>query len=81
LIKTFKAQFCVCYNQQLKGIDFFETYAPVDHSMLDAHSCEIPIGLKSKQGNVTAAFLHAKLPEGEKLYVDMPRGFEQFSKQ
>jgi len=49
--------------------------------MLDAHPCEILLGLKSKQGNVTAAFLHAKLPEGEKVYVDMPRGFEQFSKQ
>jgi hypothetical protein len=29
LIKKFKARFCVCGDQQLEGIDFFETYAPV----------------------------------------------------
>jgi hypothetical protein len=29
LIKKFKARFCACRNQQLEGIDFFETYAPV----------------------------------------------------
>ncbi len=29
LIKKFKAQFCAGGNKQLKGIDFFETYAPV----------------------------------------------------
>ena len=29
LIQKFKAQFCARGNQQLEGIDFFETYAPV----------------------------------------------------
>jgi hypothetical protein len=29
LIKKFKARFCACGDQQLEGIDFFETYAPV----------------------------------------------------
>ena len=41
---------------------------------------EILLGLKSKQGNVTAAFLHADIPEDEKVYIEMPRGFEQYSK-
>ena len=36
--------------------------------------------LKSKQGNVTDAFLHAEIPENKKVYVEIPRGFEQFSK-
>ncbi len=38
------------------------------------------LGLKSKQGDVTAAFLHADLEEGENVFVDMPKGFEQYSK-
>ncbi len=29
LIKKFKARFCARGNQQLEGIDFFETYTPV----------------------------------------------------
>jgi hypothetical protein len=29
LIKKFKARFCACRDQQMEGIDFFETYAPV----------------------------------------------------
>jgi hypothetical protein len=29
LIEKFKARFCACRDQQLEGIDFFETYAPV----------------------------------------------------
>ena len=38
------------------------------------------LGLKSKQGDVTAAFLHAKLPEDEEVYVAMPQGFQQQGK-
>ncbi len=29
LIKKFKARFCALRDQQLEGIDFFETYAPI----------------------------------------------------
>ena len=36
---------------------------------------EVLLGLNSKQGDVTAAFLHANLGEDEKVFVDMPRGF------
>ena len=41
---------------------------------------EVLLGLKSKQGDVTAAFLHAKLDKGEKVYIEMPRGFRQEGK-
>jgi len=41
---------------------------------------EIPMGLKAKQGDVTCAFLHADLGPGENVYVDMPLGFAQYSK-
>ena len=41
---------------------------------------EILLGLKSKQGDITCAFLHADLEPGENVYVDMPLGFAQFLK-
>ena len=37
---------------------------------------EVLLGLKSKQGNAIAAFLHVDLGEDEKVFVDMPRCFE-----
>ena len=37
---------------------------------------EVLLGLKSKQGNVTAAFVRANLGMDEKVFVKMPRGFE-----
>ena len=36
---------------------------------------EILLGLKSKQGDVTCAFVHANLASDETVYVDMPLGF------
>ncbi len=41
---------------------------------------EVLLGLKSLQGNVTCAFLHADLEENKKVYVDMPMGFAQCGK-
>ena len=41
---------------------------------------EVLLGLKSKQGDVTAAFLHADLGKDEEVYVRMPRGFEKRGK-
>ncbi|KAL7479908.1 hypothetical protein ACHAW6_005627 [Cyclotella cf. meneghiniana] len=83
MVKKFKAHFCVHGNQQLEGIDFLETYAPVVqwtsvHLML---ILEVLLHLKSKQGDVTVAFLHTNLDwEKEKVYVEMPLGFCQNGK-
>jgi hypothetical protein len=41
---------------------------------------EILLGLKSMQGDVTCAFLHADLEENETVYVNMPTGFTQYGK-
>ncbi len=51
---------------QLEGIDFFETDAPVVQwtTVRLLPILEVLLGLKSKQGDVTAAFLHADLEEG-----------------
>ena len=82
LIKKFKARFCARGDQQIEGIDFFETYAPVVQwtTIRLMLILEVLLGLKSKQGDVTAAFLHADLEEGEEVYVEMPRGFRQEGK-
>ncbi len=78
LIKKFKARFCARGDQQLEGIDFFETYAPVVQwtTVRLLLILEILLNLKSKQGDVTAAFLHAPL-EDEKVFVEMPLGFKE----
>ncbi|KAL7465925.1 hypothetical protein ACHAXS_006230 [Conticribra weissflogii] len=83
LIKKFKARFCARGDQQIEGVDFFETYAPVVQwtTVRLMLILEVLLGLKSKQGDVTAAFLHADIPEdGEKVYVKMPLGFEKSGK-
>ena len=41
---------------------------------------EILLGLKSKQGDVTAAFLHGKLGEDKKVYVEVPLVFRRAGK-
>ena len=78
LIKKFKARFCARGDQQLEGIDFFETYAPVVQwtTVRLMLILEVLLDLKSKQGDVTAAFLHADVGEDEKVYVKLPRGFQ-----
>lgn len=83
LIKKFKARFCARGDMQLEGVDFFETYAPVVQwtTVRLMLILEVLLGLKSKQGDVTAAFLHADLEPHEKVYVEMPKGFEQYDKR
>ena len=82
LVKKFKARFCARGDQQLEGIDFFETYAPVVQwtTIRLMLILEILLQLKSKQGDVTAAFVHASLEEDERVHVRMPLGFRQQGK-
>ena len=62
-IKKFKARLYARGDMHLEGIDFFKTYAPVVQwtTVRLMLIIEVLLGLKSKQGNVTAAFLHADL--------------------
>ena len=71
LIKRFKARFCARSDMQLEGIDFFKTYAPVVQwtTVRLMLMMEVLLGFKSKQGDVTAAFLHANLGEDKKLFA------------
>jgi hypothetical protein len=77
LIKKFKACFCARGDMQLEGVDFFETYAPVVQwtTIWLMFILEVLLGLESKQGDVTCAFLHADLVPDEMVYVAMPLGF------
>jgi hypothetical protein len=82
MVKKFKARFCARDDQQLEGIDFFETYALVVQWMTVRLMLflEVLLDLKSKQGDVTAAFLHGELGKDEKVYVEMPLGFRKKGK-
>ena len=82
LIKKFKARFCARGDKQIEGVDYFVTYAPVVQwtTIRLMLILECVLDLKSKQGDVTCAFLHAKLPPEEKVYLEMPRGFKQYGK-
>lgn len=79
-VKKFKARFCARGDRQKEGIDFTETYAPVAQwtTVRTMLILECLLGLKSKQGDISCAFLHAELTPDEKIYVDMPRGFKQY---
>ena len=68
VVKKFKARFCARGDQQLEGVDFFETYAPVVQwtTVRLMLILEVLLPLKSKQGDIIAAFLHADLEENEK---------------
>ena len=78
LINKFKARLCARGDIQLEGIDLFETYDPVVQwtTVLLMLILEVFLGMKSKQGDVTAAFLHVNLGKYKKVFVEMPRGFE-----
>ncbi len=41
---------------------------------------EIFLQLKSKQGDITAAFLHSEMDDNENVYVKMPLGFRKQGK-
>jgi hypothetical protein len=67
-------------DRQVKGVDFFATFAPVVnwttvHLMLILSSI---LGLSTYQVDFMAAFIHA--PIDEDMYVDMPRGFSESGK-
>ena len=77
LIKNAKAESCANVNQKLEEIDFFGTYAPVVQwtTIQLILTIEILRGLKSKQGDVVANFIHADIVEGENVYINTPKRF------
>jgi hypothetical protein len=91
-IRKFKARFCARGDWQVKGIDFFDTFAPVIN-WTSVRLLLIPsaiLGLSTKQVDYTASFVHAPIdkdpnwdsmsPEEQAhsgVYLHMPHGFHQ----
>jgi hypothetical protein len=76
-VKKLKARFCVRGDQQIEGIDFFDTYAPVVSwsTVRLLLILSVLLGLATKQVDYTLAFVHADLKDD--VYVRMPRMFER----
>ena len=76
-VKKLKARFCVRGDQQIEGIDFFETFAPVVQWSTIRLMLVLSqrLGLATAQVDYTAAFVQAKIDED--VYVQMPRGFRK----
>ena len=82
LIKIFKERLVARGDQQVEGRDLFGIYASVVKwtTVQLMLILEVLLDLKSKQGDVTAAFLHADLDENEQVYIEMPQGFRKKGK-
>jgi hypothetical protein len=81
-VKKFKGRFCARGDKQIQGVDFFETYSPVVQwtTIRLMPVLECILGLCSKQGDITCAFLHTSLGRDEAVYIEMPQGFKQYDK-
>ena len=82
IINKFKNIFFDWGDKQFEGVYYFETYAPLVQwtTVISMLVLEIILDLKSKQGDVTSAFLNSGVPEGENVYVAIPRGFRSKGK-
>ena len=67
-------------DMQLEGIDIFDTYVSIVQCATIRYILIIEIlwQLKSKQGDITAAFLYAKIKDKEQVFVKISKGFEQY---
>jgi hypothetical protein len=76
-VKKFKACFCARGDRQKEGIDYFETWAPV--VMWSTVQIVMVLTAKLKlifvQCDITAAFIHGRVPVTETIYINQPRGF------
>ena len=80
--KKYKARFVARGDQQIAGVEFNETYAPVVQwtTVRMMLILECMLGLNSCQADVECAFLHGALEPDEEIYMQMPRGFKQEGK-
>jgi hypothetical protein len=76
-VKKFKARFCARGDRQKEGINYFETWAPVVQwsTVRIVMILAIKLKLISVQCDITAAFVHGRVPPTETIYVHQPRGF------
>ena len=78
-MRKLKARFCVRGDQQIEGVDFFETYAPVVSlcTVRMLLCLSIQYGWASRQVDFSNAFVQATLKED--VYVTLPALFKDNS--
>jgi hypothetical protein len=76
-VKKFKARFCARGDRQKEGIDYFKMWAPVVQwsTVCIVMILAIKLKLVSVQCDITAAFVHGRVPPIEMIYVHQPKGF------
>jgi hypothetical protein len=76
-VKKFKARCCAQGEKQQEGIDYFETCAPVVKwlTVRIVMTLAVKLNLISVQCNITAAFIHARVPVTKTIYLHQSRGF------
>eukprot|EP00957_Ditylum_brightwellii_P039531 2990449-Ditylum_brightwellii.AAC.1 len=74
-----KAHLCVRSDQQIKDVDYFETFLPVVSwsTVRMVITLVVDFGLKSKQVDYTNAFVQTDLPKEEEVYMAFPHGWEE----
>jgi hypothetical protein len=77
-LRKHKARFCVRGDQQIEGIDYTDKYSPVVawSTVRMLLTLSIYKSLYTRQVDFSNAFVQAKLKDGEHIYVDVPKGFE-----
>jgi hypothetical protein len=73
-MRKLKARFCARGFEQIEGVDFTETFAPVVNGTTVRFllMMSILLGLETKQVDYVAAFVQADIDTT--VYVEMPRG-------
>ena len=79
LVRKLKARFCVRGDQQIEGVDFFDTFAPVVQwsTVRMMLVLSLTLGLASKQVDYVSAFCQA--PIEEDVYVNLPKGWRKLN--
>lgn len=76
-MRKLKARFCARGFEQIEGLDYNETFAPVVNwtTVRFLLMMSILLGLETKQVDYVAAFVQSNIDTT--VYVEMPRGFAQ----
>ena len=79
LVRKLKSRFCVRGDQQIEGVDFFDTFAPVVQwsTVRLLLVLSLTLGLATKQVDYVSAFCQA--PIDEDVYVELPKGWQKLN--
>ena len=80
LVRKLKARICARGDLQEKGIDYFESFAPVVSwtTVRTLLILSVMLGLRSSQVDYVAAFCQA--PMDKETYIDLPQGWQHLNR-